>query len=64
MTTGGDGYPEFRQPATQDIMDQVRADYITAKLAADPGHAGLPGTDQLRGLQPGSAQLPVVGSSP
>ena len=39
MASGGDGYPNFfsrSQYATQDIMDQVLADYVTAKSPLNP----------------------------
>jgi 2',3'-cyclic-nucleotide 2'-phosphodiesterase (5'-nucleotidase family)/predicted AlkP superfamily phosphohydrolase/phosphomutase len=37
MTGGGDGYPVFSSRATtQDIMDQVTADYITANSPISP----------------------------
>ena len=36
MAGGGDGYPNFRsRVTTQDIMDQVVADYIDGQLAAE-----------------------------
>ncbi len=37
MASGGDGYPVFTpRVTTQDIMDQVLADYITAKGTISP----------------------------
>ncbi len=37
MATGGDGYPNFASRMTsQDIMDQVLADYVTAKSPLTP----------------------------
>jgi hypothetical protein len=39
MAAGGDGYPSVTSKpgyATQDIMDQVLADYITAKSPISP----------------------------
>ena len=37
MSTGGDGYPNFQpRVTTQDIMDQVTADYITANTPLSP----------------------------
>lgn len=37
MMTGGDGYPNFASRATtQDIMDQVLADYVTASTPISP----------------------------
>lgn len=37
MTAGGDGYPVFSSRATsQDIMDQVTADYVTANSPLSP----------------------------
>ena len=36
MASGGDGYPVFTpRVTTQDIMDQVAADYITANSPSD-----------------------------
>jgi 2',3'-cyclic-nucleotide 2'-phosphodiesterase (5'-nucleotidase family) len=41
MMNGGDGYPVFTSRATtQDIMDQVVADYITAKGTVSPAIQG------------------------
>jgi 2',3'-cyclic-nucleotide 2'-phosphodiesterase (5'-nucleotidase family) len=41
MMNGGDGYPVFTSRATtQDIMDQVLADYITAKRTVSPAIQG------------------------
>ena len=39
MASGGDGYPAVNAKpgyATQDIMDQVLADYVTAKSPLSP----------------------------
>ena len=37
MASGGDGYPNFAsRMTTQDIMDQVTADYITANSPISP----------------------------
>ena len=37
MASGGDGYPNFiSRVATQDIMDQVLADYVTANSPLNP----------------------------
>lgn len=37
MSTGGDGYPNFfARAATQNIMDQVLADYVTATSPLNP----------------------------
>jgi hypothetical protein len=37
MASGGDGYPVFTSRATtQNIMDQVLADYVTAKTPLSP----------------------------
>jgi len=65
MATGGDGYPNFaNRMTTQDIMEQVAADYITANSPLTPVVRAFPGRpDQLRGLQwRGAAELPDVGS--
>jgi 2',3'-cyclic-nucleotide 2'-phosphodiesterase (5'-nucleotidase family) len=41
MANGGDGYPNFAsRMTTQDIMDQVLADYITAKGTISPAIQG------------------------
>jgi 2',3'-cyclic-nucleotide 2'-phosphodiesterase (5'-nucleotidase family) len=41
MMTGGDGYPVFTSRATtQDIMDQVLADYVTASGTISPSIQG------------------------
>jgi len=41
MSSGGDGYPNFFSRATtQDIMDQVLADYITANSPVAPAIQG------------------------
>jgi 2',3'-cyclic-nucleotide 2'-phosphodiesterase (5'-nucleotidase family) len=41
MTSGGDGYPNFfARAATQNIMDQVLADYVTAKSPISPAIQG------------------------
>jgi hypothetical protein len=37
MVTGGDGYPNFAgRQTTQDIMEQVVADYVTANSPLTP----------------------------
>jgi 2',3'-cyclic-nucleotide 2'-phosphodiesterase (5'-nucleotidase family) len=41
MSTGGDGYPNFfARATTQNIMDQVVADYITANSPISPAIQG------------------------
>jgi 2',3'-cyclic-nucleotide 2'-phosphodiesterase (5'-nucleotidase family) len=41
MSSGGDGYPNFFSRATtQDLMDQVLADYITANTPINPSIQG------------------------
>jgi 2',3'-cyclic-nucleotide 2'-phosphodiesterase (5'-nucleotidase family) len=41
MASGGDGYPNFLSRATtQDIMDQVLADHITANTPISPAIQG------------------------
>ena len=41
MATGGDGYPNvYARGTTQDIMDQVLADYITANTPVSPAIQG------------------------
>jgi 2',3'-cyclic-nucleotide 2'-phosphodiesterase (5'-nucleotidase family)/predicted AlkP superfamily phosphohydrolase/phosphomutase len=43
MATGGDGYPNFAsRMTTQDIMEQVAADYITATSPLTPVVRGFP----------------------
>lgn len=37
MAAGADGYPDFRsRMTTQDVMDQVTADYISANMPISP----------------------------
>jgi 2',3'-cyclic-nucleotide 2'-phosphodiesterase (5'-nucleotidase family) len=41
MSTGGDGYPNFFSRATtQNLMDQVLADYISANTPVSPAIQG------------------------
>jgi 2',3'-cyclic-nucleotide 2'-phosphodiesterase (5'-nucleotidase family)/predicted AlkP superfamily phosphohydrolase/phosphomutase len=43
MATGGDGYPNFAsRMTTQDIMEQVAADYITASSPLSPAVRAFP----------------------
>ena len=43
MASGGDGYPNFSSRiATQNIMDQVLADYITANSPLSPTLQAFP----------------------
>ena len=43
MATGGDGYPNFgSRMTTQDIMEQVAADYITANSPLSPAVRAFP----------------------
>ncbi len=43
MANGGDGYPVFTSRATtQDIMDQVAADYIAASSPLSPSVKAAP----------------------
>ena len=51
--TGGDGYPNFAsRMTTQDIMEQVEADYMTAHSPLAPVVKAAPErTDQLHGLE-------------
>ena len=56
MATGGDFYPTVTKTkaeyATQEIMDQVLADYVTAKSPLSPFVLGpSQRTDQLRRLE-------------
>ena len=53
MATGGDGYPNFAsRMTTQDIMEQVEADYITAHSPLAPVVKAVPErTHQLHGLE-------------
>jgi 2',3'-cyclic-nucleotide 2'-phosphodiesterase (5'-nucleotidase family)/predicted AlkP superfamily phosphohydrolase/phosphomutase len=59
MTGGGDGYPTFTSRATtQDIMDQVTADYIVASTQISPS---IQGRIKCFDANPGSANdCPVV----
>jgi 2',3'-cyclic-nucleotide 2'-phosphodiesterase (5'-nucleotidase family) len=41
MATGGDGYPNvYARGTTQDIMDEVLADYIAANTPVSPAIQG------------------------
>jgi hypothetical protein len=41
MSSGGDGYPNFfARATTQNLMDQVLADYITANTPISPSIQG------------------------
>lgn len=41
MATGGDGYPNvYSRGTTQNIMDQVLADYITTNTPVSPAIQG------------------------
>ena len=43
MASGGDGYPNFAsRMATQNIMDQVLADYVTANSPLSPSVKAFP----------------------
>ena len=61
MSTGGDGYPVVVSRATtQDIMDQVLADYITAHSPLTPSIQGrIVCFDPNPGVTPGN-NCPVV----
>jgi len=53
MANGGDGYPNFvSRQATQDIMDQTLADYVTANSPLAPS---IQGRVKCIDLNPGSA---------
>jgi hypothetical protein len=56
MSSGGDGYPVFTpRVTTQDIMDQVLADYITANSPVAPAIQG-----RIVCTTSGSPACPVV----
>ena len=56
MASGGDGYPVFTpRVTTQDIMDQVLADYITAQGTISPAIQG-----RIACTTGGSPVCPVV----
>jgi hypothetical protein len=41
MATGGDGYPNvYSRGTTQDLMDKILADYITANTPLSPALQG------------------------
>ena len=54
MATGGDGYPNvYARGTTQNLMDQVLADYITANTPVSPGIQGrIVCTDSNPGIDP------------
>ena len=65
MASGGDGYPNFAsRMTTQDIMDQVVADYITANSPLSPAVRASPdGRINCADSNGASAaELPDVGS--
>ena len=56
MAAGGDGYPIFSSRATtRDIMDQVLADYITARSPVSPAIQG-----RVNCTTSGATACPVV----
>ena len=56
MASGGDGYPFFTpRVTTQDIMDQVLADYITANSPVAPAIQG-----RVNCTSSGATACPVV----
>lgn len=60
MSTGGDGYPNvFSRATTQNIMDQVVADYITANSPVNPS---IQGRIKCVDPNPGSGNACPVGS--
>ena len=59
--TGGDGYPNFAsRMASQEILEEITADYVTANSPLNPGRQGrAERPDQLRRHQRrGPAELP------
>ena len=56
MALGGDGYPNvYSRGTTQNIMDQVLADYITANTPISPAIQG-----RIVGTTSGATACPVV----
>jgi 2',3'-cyclic-nucleotide 2'-phosphodiesterase (5'-nucleotidase family) len=56
MATGGDGYPNvYARGTTQDLMDEVLADYITANTPVSPAIQG-----RIKCTTTGSVACPVV----
>ena len=56
MATGGDGYPNvYARGTTQDLMDQVLADYITANTPVSPAIQG-----RIKCTTTGAVACPVV----
>jgi 2',3'-cyclic-nucleotide 2'-phosphodiesterase (5'-nucleotidase family) len=67
MATGGDGYPNvYSRATTQDYMDQVLADYITANSPVNPFVNAYPdGRINCFDLNPGSgSDCPLLTPSP
>jgi 2',3'-cyclic-nucleotide 2'-phosphodiesterase (5'-nucleotidase family) len=63
MANGGDGYPFFTpRVTTQDIMDQVVADYITANSPVAPKVLGSP--NGRINCVPGATACPTLTPSP
>jgi 2',3'-cyclic-nucleotide 2'-phosphodiesterase (5'-nucleotidase family)/predicted AlkP superfamily phosphohydrolase/phosphomutase len=64
MVNGGDGYPNFFSRATtQDIMDQVTADYITANSPLSPFVKAAP-DGRINCTTSGATACPVLVPSP
>jgi 2',3'-cyclic-nucleotide 2'-phosphodiesterase (5'-nucleotidase family) len=66
MATGGDGYPNFYNSGrmiTLDYMDEVLADYITAKTPVAPSVLGPP-AGRINCTTSGATACPVVTPSP
>jgi 2',3'-cyclic-nucleotide 2'-phosphodiesterase (5'-nucleotidase family) len=60
MASGGDGYPNFfARQTTQNIMDQVLADYITANTPISPSIQG-----RIHCFDPNPGSFVVVGDPP
>jgi 2',3'-cyclic-nucleotide 2'-phosphodiesterase (5'-nucleotidase family) len=56
MATGGDGYPNvYARGTTQNLMDQVLADYLTANTPVSPAIQG-----RIVCKTSGAAACPVV----
>jgi 2',3'-cyclic-nucleotide 2'-phosphodiesterase (5'-nucleotidase family) len=60
MATGGDGYPNvYARGTTQNIMDQVVADYITAKTPLTPALQGRIVCTDANGATAPNCPVPV-----
>lgn len=60
MATGGDGYPNvFARGTTQELMDEVLADYITANTPLSPALQGRIQCTDANGATAPNCPVPV-----